>query len=123
MAYPDGEVTLPECHIVKRKDMQLFCFFDVFIAGFRSATVVAKHEHRHGNAWENHSPSSFIHQYPVNWLLWEELPWNGSGQQTCVKPVPLPLLCCQKSIARKSDWKPITRRFSLHFAGQFSRQG
>ena len=55
--------------------MKLFCFFlDVFIAGLRSATVVAKHEYRHGNAWENHSPSRFIHQYPVHWLLWEELP-------------------------------------------------
>src|SRR6266700_2611962 len=40
----------------------------------------------------------------------------------CVKTVPLPLLCCQKSIARKSYWKPITRRFFLHFAGQFWRQ-
>jgi hypothetical protein len=39
--YSDGEVALPECHRVKRKDMKLFCFFlDVFIAGFRSATVV-----------------------------------------------------------------------------------
>jgi hypothetical protein len=71
---------------------------------------------------EYHSPSSFIHQYPVNWLFWEELPWNGSGKPTCVKPVHLPLLCCQKSIARKSEWKPTTRRFSLHFAGQISRQ-
>jgi hypothetical protein len=41
MDYSDGEVALPECHKVKRKDMKLFCFFlDVFIAGFRSATVV-----------------------------------------------------------------------------------
>ena len=40
MDYSDGKVTLPECHIVKRKDMKLFCFLDVFIAGFRSATVV-----------------------------------------------------------------------------------
>jgi tetratricopeptide (TPR) repeat protein len=41
MDYSDGEVALPECHIVKRKDMKLFCFFlDVFIAGCRSATVV-----------------------------------------------------------------------------------
>ena len=41
MDYSDGEVALPECHRVKRKDMKLFCFFlDVFIAGFRSATVV-----------------------------------------------------------------------------------
>jgi hypothetical protein len=42
MDYSDGEVALPECHRVKRKDMKLFCFFlDVFIAGLRSATVVA----------------------------------------------------------------------------------
>ena len=49
MDYSDGEVALPECHIVKRKDMKLFCFFlDVFIAGCRSATVVAKSEqHNH----------------------------------------------------------------------------
>jgi len=41
MDYSDGEVTLPECHIVKRKDMKLLGFFlDVFIAGLRSATVV-----------------------------------------------------------------------------------
>jgi hypothetical protein len=41
MDYSDGEIVLPECHIVKRKDMKLFCFFlDVFIAGLRSATVV-----------------------------------------------------------------------------------
>jgi len=34
---------------VKRKDMKLFCFFvDVFIAGVRSATVVAKSkQHNH----------------------------------------------------------------------------
>ncbi len=43
MDYSDGEVVLPECHIVKRKDMKLFCFFlDVFIAGLRSATVVIR---------------------------------------------------------------------------------
>lgn len=35
-------------------------------------------------------------QYLVNWLLWEELQWNGSGKPTCVGPVPLPLPCCQK---------------------------
>ena len=41
MDYSDGKVTLPECHIVKRKDMKLFCFFlGVFIAEFRSAAVV-----------------------------------------------------------------------------------
>jgi Putative restriction endonuclease len=41
MDYSDCEVALPECHIVKRKEMKLFCFFlDVFIAGLRSATVV-----------------------------------------------------------------------------------
>ncbi len=41
MDYSDGEVALPECHRVKRKDMKLFCcFLDVFIPGFRSATVV-----------------------------------------------------------------------------------
>jgi hypothetical protein len=41
MDYSDDEVALPECHIVKRKDMKLFCFFlDGFIAVFRSATVV-----------------------------------------------------------------------------------
>lgn len=45
MDYSDDEVALLECHIVKRKDMKLFCFFlDVFIAGFRSAAVVAKSE-------------------------------------------------------------------------------
>jgi hypothetical protein len=43
MNYSDSEVTLPECHIVKRKAMKLFCLFlDVLIAGFRSAAVVAK---------------------------------------------------------------------------------
>jgi len=37
----DGDVILPECHMVKRKDMKLFCFFlGVFIVGFKSATVV-----------------------------------------------------------------------------------
>jgi hypothetical protein len=40
MDYSDGEVALPECHRVKRKDMKLFFFLDVFIAGLRSATVV-----------------------------------------------------------------------------------
>ena len=41
MDYSNSEVALPECHIVKRKEMKLFCFFlGVFIAGFKSATVV-----------------------------------------------------------------------------------
>lgn len=40
MAYPDDEVALPECHKVKRKEMKLFSFLDVSIAGFRSAAVV-----------------------------------------------------------------------------------
>jgi hypothetical protein len=45
MNYSDGDVILPECHMVKRKDMKLFCFFlGVFIGGFKSATVVAKRE-------------------------------------------------------------------------------
>jgi hypothetical protein len=47
MDYSDDEVALPECHIVKRKDMKLFCFFlDGFIAGLRSATVVVMSENR-----------------------------------------------------------------------------
>ena len=41
MDYSDSDVTLPEGHIVKRKDMKLFCFFfGIFIAGVKSATVV-----------------------------------------------------------------------------------
>jgi hypothetical protein len=45
----DGEVTLPECHIVNRKEMKFGCFFlDALLAGLRSATVVAKREqHTH----------------------------------------------------------------------------
>jgi hypothetical protein len=52
MDYSGSKVTLPECHIVKRKDMKLFCFFlDVFIAGLRSATVVPNSEqHTHWRA-------------------------------------------------------------------------
>jgi hypothetical protein len=41
MAYSDDEVALPECHKVKRKEMKLFSFLDVSIAGFRSAAVVS----------------------------------------------------------------------------------
>src|SRR5260221_13258587 len=47
MDFSDSEVALPECHIVKRKDMKLFCFFlDVFIAVFRSAAVVGPQTQR-----------------------------------------------------------------------------
>src|SRR5258708_24118916 len=78
MDYSDGEVALPECHIVKRKDMKLFCFFlDVFIAGLRSATVVPNHGNWRSSSWPCPAGSGFFHRHLVNWspfVRWHELP-------------------------------------------------
>jgi hypothetical protein len=53
--------------------MKLFCFFlDVFIAGLRSATVVAKSEHWEVSAWKNRSPSGILPLEVVNCVLHRE---------------------------------------------------
>jgi hypothetical protein len=48
MDYSDDEIALPECHKMERKEMKLFSFLGVFIAAFRSATVVVKHGNQSG---------------------------------------------------------------------------
>jgi hypothetical protein len=62
-------------------------------------------------------PAQWLDEPSLDGVLWgmcQSLYWRQMITSI------LPEICC---VARKSDWKPITSRFSLHFAGQFPRQG